>query len=243
MEQHLRNQLPPSALDALQPHFRSAARTLASTRTNTVSNAWLNKVRTIAPLPPLLPPALDEQCQRTVYLALMQDLRLSLHYKKRDAKDVTVYEEVHPLGIVEKGGLIYLVCTFSDYDDVRTLALHRVKQAHLVHAPVRKPARFDLDRFIASGEFGFKTGAPIVLRATFQRTVGEHLFETLLSLDQRLEVQGDGTLALTATVPATRSLVFWLTGFGPAVVVHEPQHLRAEMAKIAHEMARVYADA
>ncbi len=241
VEQHLRHQLPPSALDALQPHFRSAARTLAATGANTLSNAWLNKVRTIAPLQPLLPPALDEHCQRTVYFALMQDLRLCLHYKKRDATEETVYEEVHPLGIVEKGGLIYLVCTFSHYDDVRTLALHRVKQAQLIYEPVRKQADFDLDRFIASGEFGFKTGEPIVLRAVFQRAVGEHLFETPLSLDQRLEVQEDGTLALTATVPATRSLVFWLTGFGPAVVVQEPPHLRAEMATIARDMARVYA--
>lgn len=56
-----------------------------------------------------------------------------------------------------------------------------------------------------------------------------------------LEANEDGTLALTATVAATRTLVFWLTGFGPAVVVHAPAELRAEMREIALGMAAAYA--
>lgn len=241
VEQHLRNQLPPSALDALQPHFRSAAKALSSVDGASLSKAWLNKVRTLAPLQPLQPPAIDEACQRTVYLALMKDQQLKLHYRKRDAGEDTVYACVHPLAIVQRGGLIYLVCTFGDHEDARTLALHRVRQAHLLHAPLRRNPGFDLDEFIASGEFGYRTGGPIVLRATFKRAIGEHLFETPLSPDQVLEAGEDGTLALTATVAATRTLVFWLTGFGAAVVVHAPAELRAEMRGIALGMAAAYA--
>jgi predicted DNA-binding transcriptional regulator YafY len=240
VEQNLRNQLPPSALDALQPHFRSAARTLSSIEGSALSKAWLAKVRTIAPLQPLQPPAVDQGCQRTVYLALMKDLQLRLHYRKRDAAADTVYASVHPLAIVQRGGLIYLVCTFEKHAVVKTLALHRVRQADMLYEPARRPPGFDIDRFIASGEFGFRTGAPIVLRATFKRAIGEHLYETPLSPDQMLEAREDGTLALTATVAATRTLVFWLTGFGPNVVVHEPAELRAEMKEIAMEMAAVY---
>lgn len=241
VEQHLRNQMPPSALDALQPHFRSAARTMASVSGSALSKAWLNKVRTIAPLQPLQAPALDEQCQRTIYLALMQDLQLKLHYKKRDAAVATMYDVVHPLAIVQRGGLIYLVCTFDAYDDVRTLALHRVQQAELIYADARRKPGFDLDKFIASGEFGFRTGEPIILRATFARPVGEHLYETPLSADQVLEAGEGETLELTATVAATRTLVFWLCGFGAGVVVHEPAQLRAEIRDIASRMAALYA--
>lgn len=240
VEQHLRNHLPPSALDALQPRFQSAARLLSSADRTTGSKAWLEKVRTIAPSQPLLLPVIDDCCQRTVYLALIQDQRLMLHYKKRDVATTTIYDVVHPLGIVQKGGRVYLVCMFSDYNDVRTLALHHIQQAHLIHEPAREKPGFDLDRFIASDEFGFKAGAPIVLRATFQRAAGEHLFETPLSPDQVLETAENGTLALTATVPSTPTLVFRLTGFGPAVVVHEPAQLRAEMKEIALGTAQAY---
>jgi predicted DNA-binding transcriptional regulator YafY len=242
VEQQLRNQLPPSALDALKPYFVSAGKTLSSVDESTLSRAWLNKVRTIAPLQPLLPPQIDEACQRTIYLALMKNLQLKLHYRKRDAADDTVYDAVHPLGIVQRGSVVYLVCTFADYDDARTLALHRVRQAAIVHAPATRHAGFDLDDFIASGAFGFRTGGPIVLRATFRRAIGEHLYETPLSDDQVLEPRADGTLALTATVAATRTLVYWLTGFGAGVVVHAPAALRAEIRQIALEMAHAYAD-
>lgn len=240
VEQHLCNQLPPTALDALQPQFRSAARILDAMDQSTTSKAWLRKVRTMAPLQPLQAPALDEESQRTVYLALMKDLQLKLSYKKRDASTTTVYPVVHPLGIVQRGGIIYLVCTFDDYEDVRTLALHRIKEAELVYAAARRDPAFDLDAYIASGAFGFLTGPPIVLRATFQRPVAEHLFETPLSSDQVLEVRDDGAINLTATVPSTRTLVFWLIGFGGAVEVHGPAQLRDEMKAAAIAMAATY---
>lgn len=211
VEQHLRNQLPPNALDALQPQFRSAARILDAMDQSVNSKAWLGKVRTIAPLQPLQAPTLDGECQRTVYLALMKDLRLKLGYRKRDAKTLTVYPVVHPLAIVQRGGIIYLVCTFAGYGDVRTLALHRIREAELIYAPAERDPGFDLDAFIASGAFGFLTGPPIVLHATFRRPVGEHLAETPLSPDQVLESGDDGAIHVTATVASTRSLVFWLT--------------------------------
>jgi predicted DNA-binding transcriptional regulator YafY len=240
VEQHLRNQLPPTALDALQPQFRSAARLLNAMGQSASSKAWLGKVRSIAPLQPLQPPALKEDCQRTVYLALMKDLQLSLRYKKRDAEEASIYPVVHPLAIVQRGGIIYLVCTFADSDNVRTLALHRVQEASLSYEAARRSADFDVDAFIASGAFGFLTGPPIVLRATFQRPVAEHLFETPLSPDQVLEVREDGSVDLTATVASTRTLVFWLTGFGAAVEVHGPAKLRTELKKAALGMAAIY---
>ena len=240
VEQHLCNQLPPTALDALQPQFRSAARVLNAVGESVTSKAWLNKVRTIAPLQPLQAPTLNEDCQRTVYLALMKDLQLALHYKKRDAAQATVYPVVHPLAIVQRGGIIYLVCTFGEYDDVRTLALHRIRDANIIYEKANKNKSFDVDAFIASGAFGFLTGPPIVLRATFQRPVAEHLFETPLSPDQVLEPCADGSVRVTATVASTKTLEFWLTGFGAAVEVHSPAQLRAKLRDSAIGMAAHY---
>lgn len=241
VEQHLRHHLPPSTIDALQPHFQSAARALSSSEGSALSKAWLNKVRSIAPQQPLLPPAMDAECQRTVYLALLRDRQLTLHYKKRDAAKPTVYDVVHPLAVVQRGGLIYLVCMFADYDDVRTIALHRLHQATMRYETSRQHPGFDLDAFIASGQFGVIAGEPLMLDAIFSRAAGEHLHETPLSADQKLRARADGRLQLTATVPNTRALVWWLLGFGDGVEVVGPAELRAEMAGIATGMAALYA--
>jgi predicted DNA-binding transcriptional regulator YafY len=240
VEQHLRHHLPPITVDALRPHFSSAARTL-STADDSPSRAWLKKMRSVPPQQPLLPPRIDEECQRLVYLGLMQDRQLRLHYRKRDAEQPTVYAAVHPLAVVQRGGLVYLVCMFSRHEDVRTIALHRVQQAEVLYESARKKPGFDIDAYIASGQFGVIAGEPVNLRAVFTRAAGEHLFETPLSADQALVSDADGRLHLAATVPNTRSLVWWLLGFGDGVVIQEPASLREEVACIAHRMAAAYA--
>ncbi|KFI08318.1 YafY family protein [Massilia sp. BSC265] len=241
VEQHLQHHLPPNAVDALRPHFQSAARTLSAVDDTAPSRAWLDKVRSVPPQQPLLPPRMDEECQRIVYMALMQDRQLRLHYRKRDTDAPTVYPAVHPLAVVQRGGLVYLVCMFGAYDDVRTIALHRVQQAEALYEPARRKPGFDVDAYIASGQFGVIAGAPITLRAVFSRAAGEHLFETPLSSDQLLALDEAGRLHLAATVPHTRSLVWWLLGFGDGVVVQEPATLRDELAGIAQRMSRAYA--
>jgi len=242
VEQHLHHHLPPVTVDALRPHFLSAARTLSTVGDSAPARAWLAKVRSVPPQQPLLPAKIDAACQRQVYLALMQDRQLRLHYRKRDAEEATVYAAVHPLAVVQRGGLVYLVCMFGRYDDVRTLALHRVQQAEMLYEPARRQSGFDIDAYIASGQFGVIAGAPVNLRAVFSRVAGEHLYETPLSADQVLTGDAEGRLHLAATVPNTRSLVWWLLGFGDGVVIEEPASLRNEMAGIARRMAAAYAD-
>lgn len=241
VEQHLQHHLPPNAVDALRPHFQSAARTLSAVDDASPPRAWLDKVRSVSPQQPLLPPRMDDECQRLVYLALMQDRQLRLHYRKRDADAPTVYAAVHPLAVVQRGGLVYLVCMFGAYDDVRTIALHRVQQAEVLYEAARRKPGFDIDAYIASGQFGVIAGAPITLRAVFSRAAGEHLFETPLSADQVLSADAEGRLHLAATVPHTRALVWWLLGFGDGVLVQEPAALREELAGVARRMAQAYA--
>ena len=240
VEQHLRHHLPPLTIDALRPHFRSAARALSTVDESAPSRAWLDKVRSVPPLQPLLSPHIDEECQRNVYLALMQDRQLKLHYRKRDADAPTVYASVHPLAVVQRGSVVYLVCMFDRYDDVRTIALHRVQQAEVLYESARRKAGFDIDRFIASGQFGVIAGDPIKLRAVFTRAAGEHLLETPLSTDQAITPNPQGQLHVAATVPHTRALVWWLLGFGDGVVIQEPASLREELAGIAQRMVAAY---
>ncbi len=57
---------------------------------------------------------------------------------------------------------------------------------------------------------------------------------------QVIELRDDGSVHLIATVVSTKTLVFWLTGFGAAVKVHGPAKLRAELKAAAAAMAALY---
>ena len=84
------------------------------------------------------------------------------------------------------------------------------RQAHLAYEVVKLKPGFDVDDFIAFGAFGFWTGLPIKLRARFQRPVAEHVFETPLAPKQRPESEEDGSVLVSATVAATRTLVYYV---------------------------------
>lgn len=241
VQQHLANSLPPATLDALQPYFKSAGQALGAIEADARSNAWLGKVRTIAPTQRLMAPAVNDACQRTVYDALMRDQQLKLGYRKRDAATSVQYESVHPLAIVQRGQVIYLVCMFADYDDIRTLAMHRVTDAEMLYLPGRSKPGFSVDAYIESGNMGVCTGAPVTLHAVFARASGEHLFETALSKDQVLTPTSDGRLELVATVPNTKELQWWLLGFGDGVEVLGPAPLRKQLGAMIARMAAAYA--
>lgn len=240
VEQHLQNQLPPSTLSALAPYFRSAERTLANAGTRGQAKAWLNKARSIPTTQPLVAPAIRTACQQTIYQALMCDRQLALHYRKRAAAKTTFYEAVHPLSVVQRGGVIYLVCLFTDYEDIRFLPLHRVEKAEMLHTPSRVPKEFSIDEYITSGAFGFVAAGSITLTAIFSRQAGEHLMESPLSIDQTLIELEDGRLELRATVPETLQLCWWLLGLGDGVQVTSPASLRQQMKETVTRMHALY---
>ena len=175
----------------------------------------------------------------TVYEALLEERRFNVGYKPREGQ-ATRYE-VNPLGLVVRDGVLYLVCTLWDYDDLKQLVLHRMTEAELLETPLRKPEGFDLDRYIRSGQFSAPQGeGTLRLEARFDPGCALHLREAHLSADQTLQDEPDGWVRLTATVPDTGELRWWLLGFGDGVEVVGPDALRAEFRSIAQAMAAIY---
>ena len=239
VEQHLKSILPASTLAQLQPYFITASQKLGSMSQNTPVNSWLDKVRVIQPTISLLPPDIDSESQRVVSEGLLQDKQLKVRYQKLGEVKMEEYV-VHPLGLVERGQIIYLVCTMFTYKDVRILSLHRIRSVAMLSDPSKRPVKFSMDDYIASGAFGFGGEETIRLKAIFKNPAGSHLHETPLSLDQVLLAQDDKHLHLSATVINTEQLRWWLLGFGESVEVLAPVKLRKSMAKSAQLSSNIY---
>ncbi len=234
VEQHLAATLPPATLAFLQPYFDAAGRAL--TQDSAISFAdWANRVRIIDRGPVLLAPADADQVHDLVYQALLENRTLQLEYLRLGGTDVRAYT-VHPQALAVRQGVIYLVCVFDGHDDLRQLALHRIQSAKLGDKTAQRRADFDMDQYIAQGEFGTRKGQMIPLHCRFRARNGEHLRETPLSADQTIEDDGEDYFILRATVPWTAELNRWLLGWGPTMQVLGPPALREEIEARIREM-------
>ena len=231
VEQFIPQLLPPNLADYLQPWFRSADTVLSEHAAPSLGH-WLEHVRVVPREMPLLAPKVDEAVARTVYQALLDGKRFTADYASRSSPSPDPREYVvSPLGLVARGNLLYLVCTLWDYDDVRQLAMHRIRSAMATDTPITPPPDFDLDRYIAEGEFQYPVGPMIKLEARFNRGAATHLYETSLSDDQIITDLDADHVLVTATVRDTEQLHWWLLGFGSLVVVVGPAALKTEIAE------------
>lgn len=231
--------LPVSTLDELKPYFKTAEQQLGALPKGRGIPSWANKVRVIQPAQALLPPAIKPEIQRAVYEALLNNRQLRIAYHKRGAKGPVEYE-IHPLGLVQRGPVTYLVCTLFRYKDIRLLALHRILSVVSLDKPTEYPKDFDLDCYVASGALDFGNGDKIRLEAIFTNDAAEHLHETPLSTGQKITPIDDERVKVTATVLDTSQLFWWLLGFGEQVEVLKPKHLRESFAATAEAFGKLY---
>ena len=141
--------LLPAVKSHITEYFQIADKTL---KTSSLAS-WVDKVRIISSNLALLPAEIPHPIITVIYDALFKNRRFNATYQAID-KPLKNYE-VNPLGLVFRHNLIYLVATINDYLDIKQLALHRFKNAELNERDVFVPNGFNLDDYIAQGEFDY----------------------------------------------------------------------------------------
>ncbi len=238
VERFMAPMLPRSTFDRMQPYLAQAKKILDALPANALGH-WPAKVRVIHRGPPPRLPEIDEAILEAVTRGLLDGRRLDVAYRSREKGELT-RGELNPLGLVFKGGVAYLVCTFWQYTDIRQVVLHRVHHAEVLEGPAIVPEGFDLDRYIQEGEFAYPVGEPMRLEAVFSYGAAFHLHDTPLSADQVIAELDDERVLLRATVENTAELRWWLLGFGDLVEVIAPADLREEFRTRATAMAAKY---
>ncbi len=242
VETHLKQLLPASMLDGLNGVFSLAQSKLdkVEKQNNNHSKDWLNKVRVVPPAQPLLPPTVNEAVQAAIYQGLLEDKQLTARYQSASSDQPKDYL-LHPLGLIMRGAVTYLVASAWDYAEARLYALHRFSTVEILDAAAKAPEGFNLDAAIASGLADFANqGEPIQLVLRCTEGVAAFLAETPLAADQTLTPEADGWVRLTATVNDTRQLQWWLLGQGDGVEVCSPMGLQEEIKTALFDAANLY---
>jgi predicted DNA-binding transcriptional regulator YafY len=219
VEEHLKHLLPPSLIEEMNPWFDLARRSL-STQNNV--RQWINRVRIVPATQPLIPPVVDRQAQ--------QDKQLECIYQGRGQNSEEKTYILNPLALVQKGSIIYLVCTRHDKSDIQTFALHRFKSANVLNTRALHPVNFDIDEYIESGALGFRVNFDqptenVMLKLHMPEADAHYFEESQLSRDQQIEKLDHGMALISATVPFTSQLVWWLRSFGNKIQKIEPEHV------------------
>lgn len=241
VEDLLRPLLPAAMLDALVPRFQLAAAKLDALAAENPNARWADKVRHVPPALPLQPPAIAAGVLETVQTALLHDRQLEVSYRSASG-DGSRPILLHPLGLVQRGPVSYLVAAAFGYADVRLYAAHRIQAARIVEAAVVRPEGFDLDDYIAGGALQFGTGTTLRFEARVSEELAAILDETPLSPDQTVLRSGDGRL-LTATLSDSWQLRWWILSQGGAIEVLAPAALREEIGQRLTTAAEYYGGA
>ncbi|TQE98237.1 MAG: WYL domain-containing protein [Spiribacter salinus] len=231
LDAHSAQLLPPSARARLKPQVARAREVLDSAGEASGLSLWPERVRILSNGPPLTPPEIPSGVFPVLQQGLLDRRCLNITYRSRSKGHVKDHR-IHPLALVFREPVTYLLATIEPHQDVLHLAVHRIEAAKLTDQSARDPEDgFDLDRIIRDGAFDYPEGDVIALELRVSPELAYHLHEARLSEDQSMQPETDGTARVTATVRDTARLKWWLLGLGAGVEVIGPKVLRDAIAQ------------
>lgn len=239
IEETLKPLLPKSVIESLAPRFKQAQGKLSTLQSSNRTARWVNKVRTVSPTLPLMPPKVDAAVLTEIQEALLADEQVQVSYRAAGLRNPKQMR-LHPLGLIQRGPVTYLIATAFQYTEPWIFAVHRFTRAERTGEPLARPAGFDLDQYLATGALQFGTEGTIRLQAEISSGLAGILAETPLSADQTIDIGADSA-TVTATLPNTQQLRHWLLSQGAGLKVLHPASLRGDVAAECKAMAARYA--
>lgn len=243
IEENISLLLPPGLQSKLQPHFKLAQDTLRDEDAAPVKR-WTERVMVIPGDQPLIVPEPDEAVSDVIRQSLFDGQAFVGAYVARNRRPQdTKTTVIHPLGIVYRGQVAYLIGRRDGEDMVKQFALHRFHSAEPTGTPVQEPADFDLDRYVREGNFEYPEGKDIRLKLRVHNKVARILEERRISEDQSIVPDpkaGENWQRLSATTQETAQLRWWLLSFGDNVEVLGPAHFRKRIGETIKRLASWY---
>ena len=238
-QQYLSKLMPTNMLTQLEPYFAAADKSLNEVAHASQLSKWQEKIAVAFPGQPLLAPNINSEILIKLESALLEERQIEIEYCSRQDKSASPYT-VHPLGIVLRGQVSYLVCTMFGYQDIRMLAIHRISRAEMLNEKSHRPDKFSLQEYASSSVFGFNNNGLINLTLKFTQDAGQHLYETPLNSSQAIEETKEGEVLVRAKTADNAQLRWWILGFGDQVEVIEPLSLRQIMFDTTKRQLQFY---
>lgn len=222
----LRSLMPKSFTASLEDRFDLADRKLSSGSGSRFAK-WTELIAYTPPGLPFIPPAIDPRALEAIQNALLEKRKLTFTYRSPYQPEKKTYT-VNPLAIHLHGQRAYLLASVDEHATVLQFAIQRMGKTEILEEPSIPLPGFSLKEYLATGGNQSAAGDPIRLKATLNDHLASLLEETPLSADQKI-IRSADKITLTAILPRSWQLDFWLLSQGSAITVISPGALRRDL--------------
>ena len=239
--QYLEPLMPKANFKRIEKFFQRAENILLGDQKSNVLR-WRKRVRVIPENIRFKEAKIDLENREKLYRAVFEGIQIEAYYRKRGEKKSQL-RKIHPLGIVVKGSITYIIC-MMDEDKIkpRYLPMHRFEKVQLIEdKKINQPEGFDLDLFIHKNNLGYEFSDNLyTFKAIFDKTMAAHLTEMKLNDTQKEKDLGSGKIQITARIPDTLQFEQWLMSFGANVEILEPKKLRDKFKSLSKKLETMY---
>jgi predicted DNA-binding transcriptional regulator YafY len=196
---------------------------------------WAESVRMVPKGFTVKPPDIAADVMSKVYEAISRQRQLRITKNKKESV-------INPLGLVMRGLVVYLVCSYVEYGDIRLTALHRLSKAELLTSKRVMPEGFSLDGVLHDGIMHWRLdpGKSKQFELEVGAGIAQYLGENKIHDNQVIKQQKTGNFLVSFTTEDTLELRQWLLGFGASITIQKPVAVKRWITDTAQEIVKHY---
>lgn len=149
---------------------------------------------------------------------------------------------INPLGLVMRGLVVYLVCSYVEYGDIRLVALHRISRAEVLTNKCVVPEGFSLDDALHNGIMHWRLdpGKNKQFELIVNESIAQYLSDNKIHDNQMIKPQKTGDYLVCFTTEDTLELRQWLLVFGASITVQKPVAVKKWITDTAKDLVKHY---
>lgn len=149
---------------------------------------------------------------------------------------------IDPLRFFERDGGLYLFVRVTRFDDIRVLAVERIKSIDVTDDGYIYPPDFDPETLLQQS-FGMVYDDPVEVSIWFSADQARYVRERQWAQDQKITERKDGSIVLWMKTSGWYDVKKWVLSFGAEAQVLEPAHLQDKVRNEVEKMLKGYGGA
>lgn len=233
--------LPAQCFQALKKYFVNANQQLDSQKGN-LFHHWKEKVRYVPNGIQYKEPIIDSQIWDSITTSLLEQKKINVEYKRRESGQPKKMD-LHPLGLIVRNNLTYLVASARKYYYINCYALNRFCNAEVTPERANIPNGFSLDQYISSGNAGWgeQQGKYITLKARIPPSIANHLNEPPVGKNQKIsDILDTDWKKLTISISDNQESLWWAFSLNTQIEVIEPMEWRNTIIENSMKIQKMY---